>query len=54
MAKEQNLTAEQVIDMASHYMNQEHLALVKKAYEFARDSHKEQFRKSGEPYIIHP
>ncbi len=30
MAKEQNLTAEQVIDMASHYMNQEHLALVKK------------------------
>lgn len=29
MAKEQNLTAEQVIDMASHYMNQEHLALVK-------------------------
>ncbi|MCH2752196.1 HD domain-containing protein, partial [Listeria monocytogenes] len=39
--------------MASHYMNQEHLALVKNAYEFARDSHKEQFRKSGEPYIIH-
>lgn len=31
MAKEQNLTADQVIEMASHYMNEEHLALVKKS-----------------------
>ncbi|EUJ31846.1 putative (p)ppGpp synthetase [Listeria floridensis FSL S10-1187] len=54
MAKEQNLTAEQVIEMASHYMNKEHLAVVEKAYEFARNAHSEQFRKSGEPYIIHP
>ncbi|WP_163652923.1 bifunctional (p)ppGpp synthetase/guanosine-3',5'-bis(diphosphate) 3'-pyrophosphohydrolase [Listeria sp. PSOL-1] len=54
MAKEKNLTAEQVIEMASHYMNKEHLTIVQKAYEFARDSHIEQFRKSGEPYILHP
>lgn len=54
MAKDQNLTAEQVIEMASHYMNQEHLSIVEKAYKFARDAHSEQFRKSGEPYIIHP
>lgn len=54
MAKDQNLTAEQVIEMASHYMNKEHLAIVEKAYKFARDAHREQFRKSGEPYIIHP
>lgn len=54
VAKEQNLTAEQVIEMASHYMNKEHLAVVEKAYEFARNAHSEQFRKSGEPYIIHP
>lgn len=54
MAKEKNLTAEQVIEMAAHYMNKEHLAIVEKAYTFARDAHKEQFRKSGEPYIIHP
>ncbi|STY43349.1 GTP pyrophosphokinase [Listeria grayi] len=40
--------------MAAHYMNKEHLAIVEKAYTFARDAHKEQFRKSGEPYIIHP
>lgn len=54
MAKEKNLTAEQVIEMAAHYMNKEHLAIVEKAFTFARDAHKEQFRKSGEPYIIHP
>ncbi|MDR1117078.1 MAG: bifunctional (p)ppGpp synthetase/guanosine-3',5'-bis(diphosphate) 3'-pyrophosphohydrolase [Oscillospiraceae bacterium] len=27
---------------------------IKKAYEYARDSHAGQMRKSGEPYIIHP
>ncbi|MBC6309496.1 bifunctional (p)ppGpp synthetase/guanosine-3',5'-bis(diphosphate) 3'-pyrophosphohydrolase [Listeria sp. FSL L7-1582] len=54
MAKEQNLTADQVIEMASHYMNEEHLAVVKKACDYAREAHKDQFRKSGEPYIIHP
>ncbi len=28
--------------------------LIIKAYEMARDAHKGQFRKSGEPFIIHP
>ena len=35
-------------------MNDENVAFVKKAYELARDAHIEQFRSSGEPYIIHP
>ncbi|PMU48769.1 (p)ppGpp synthetase, partial [Pseudomonas sp. GP01-A3] len=30
------------------------VAFIKHAYEYARDAHSEQFRKSGEPYIIHP
>jgi len=28
--------------------------LIKKAYDFAKEKHKKQKRKSGEPYLIHP
>lgn len=54
MATEQVLTAEQVLEQASHYLNEDDVAFIKRAYEYARDAHSEQFRKSGEPYIIHP
>ncbi|MDR7077965.1 GTP pyrophosphokinase [Neobacillus niacini] len=54
MANDQVLTAEQVIDKTRAYLNEEHVELVKRAYEFAKHSHREQYRKSGEPYIIHP
>src|SRR3954454_11069230 len=54
MANDQVLTAEQVIDKTRAYLNDEHCEFVKKAYEFAKHSHREQYRKSGEPYIIHP
>ncbi|CAM3940458.1 RelA/SpoT family protein [Lederbergia lenta] len=54
MAKDRILTAEEVIDKTSEYLNEEHVSFVRKAYEYAYEAHKEQFRKSGEPYIIHP
>lgn len=54
MANDQVLTAEQVIDRTKKYLNDENAAYVKKAYEFAKHAHREQYRKSGEPYIIHP
>ncbi|GHH97145.1 RelA/SpoT family protein [Neobacillus kokaensis] len=54
MANDQVLTADQVIDKTRKYLNEEHVAQVKKAYEFAKHAHREQYRKSGEPYIIHP
>ena len=33
---------------------QEDIALIEKAYKFAKKLHDGQFRVSGEPYIIHP
>ncbi|MBH9967136.1 RelA/SpoT family protein [Rossellomorea oryzaecorticis] len=54
MSKDQVLTPEQVIDRTKEYLNDEHVLMVQKAYEFAKEAHKEQYRKSGEPYIIHP
>jgi GTP pyrophosphokinase len=54
MANEQVLTAEQVIENAGKYLSGDDIDLVAKAYQFAKDAHSEQYRKSGEPYIIHP
>jgi GTP diphosphokinase / guanosine-3',5'-bis(diphosphate) 3'-diphosphatase len=54
MAKDQILTPEEVVKRTSEYLKEEDVKLVRKAYEFAKEAHKEQFRKSGEPYIIHP
>nr|WP_263325610.1 bifunctional (p)ppGpp synthetase/guanosine-3',5'-bis(diphosphate) 3'-pyrophosphohydrolase [Neobacillus sp. Marseille-Q6967] len=54
MANDQVLTAEQVIDKTKAYLNEEHVEFLKKAYDFAKHAHREQYRKSGEPYIIHP
>lgn len=54
MANEQVLTAEQVIENAGKYLSGDDIDLVARAYQFAKDAHSEQYRKSGEPYIIHP
>ncbi len=35
-------------------LNEEQLELIKKAFDVAWDAHKDQRRKSGEPYIFHP
>ena len=49
------ITFEEVYEKINTYIHRESdLALIKKAYEFAADKHKDQFRKSGESYIIHP
>ncbi|SDB96700.1 GTP pyrophosphokinase [Pelagirhabdus alkalitolerans] len=54
MAKDNLLTAQDVIEKTSHYMSEEDLAFIEKAYNFAKEAHSDQFRRSGEPYIIHP
>lgn len=54
MAKDLVRTAEDVFEMVASYMNAEHVKTIKKAYQVAYDAHMGQFRKSGEPYIVHP
>ncbi|MGM8364682.1 RelA/SpoT family protein [Virgibacillus sp. W0181] len=54
MAKDEILTGNDVIARASTYLTTEDTDFIRRAYEFAKDAHKDQFRKSGEPYIVHP
>lgn len=54
MPSEPNLTGDQVVKLASAYMNEKDILLVRKALQCASIAHAEQYRASGEPYIIHP
>ncbi|UOQ46281.1 bifunctional (p)ppGpp synthetase/guanosine-3',5'-bis(diphosphate) 3'-pyrophosphohydrolase [Halobacillus salinarum] len=54
MAKDTVLTAEEVIEQAGTYLNESDLAFIRRAFQFAEKAHSDQYRKSGEPYIIHP
>ncbi len=50
-----SITFEEVIELAKTYItDEEQLKQIEKAYLFAKEKHEGQFRKSGEPYIIHP
>lgn len=44
----------ELIQTIKDYHPSADLTLIEKAYKIARDAHKDQRRKSGEPYIIHP
>ena len=44
----------ELIDRIKTYHPSDDFSMVEKAYKLAVDAHKEQKRKSGEPYIIHP
>lgn len=43
-----------LIELASTYLPEDKVPLVKEAYEFAARAHQGQVRKSGEPYLEHP
>ncbi|MCR5715590.1 MAG: RelA/SpoT family protein, partial [Lachnospiraceae bacterium] len=45
---------EELISKVRKYHPSDDISLIEKAYQLADDAHKEQKRKSGEPYIIHP
>ncbi len=48
------MNIESYIDQLKQLNSNYDLALIIKAYHFAEDAHKGQFRRSGERYIIHP
>ena len=54
MAEHQNVGVEDVMNNAKTYItNPQDLALIAHAANYATEHHAGQFRKSGEPYIIH-
>lgn len=54
MANGDVVSIDQVLDMAGEYLDEEDVAFIERAYQCAKKAHEGQFRKSGEPYIIHP
>lgn len=43
-----------LISRVKRYHPSDDISLIEKAYRIAEEAHKDQVRKSGEPYIIHP
>ncbi len=50
----ENATINDIITELKKKKKKANVKLVSKAYEFANKNHEGQYRKSGEPYIIHP
>lgn len=48
------MTIDEVMEKADVYLSEENVAFLDKAYHYAEKAHQEQYRKSGEPYILHP
>ena len=47
-------TLESILTKVRRYNPNADVALLRRAYEYAAEKHKDQKRKTGEPYIIHP
>ena len=52
--KEPEELFEELIARVRKYHPSDDISMIEKAYKIADDAHKDQVRKSGEPYIIHP
>lgn len=54
MSQKKQVTFEECMENVQTYIKRpENIELIQKAYDFAYEHHKGQFRKSGEPYVIH-
>jgi len=54
MAKDDMLTIEDITDKVSAYVSEDDISFINRAYKYAYEAHKNQYRRSGDPYIIHP
>ena len=54
MSEIKDATIDDVLDKMKKNNRKSDLKLIKRAYDFAKEKHGDQLRKSGEPYIIHP
>lgn len=54
MSEIKDVTIDDVILKMKKNKGKSDLKLIKRAYDFAKEKHGNQLRKSGEPYIIHP
>ena len=50
----QEFTIEDIVNKMKKNNKKSDVKLIMEAYEFSKEKHGEQLRKSGEPYIIHP
>nr|MBP3681474.1 bifunctional (p)ppGpp synthetase/guanosine-3',5'-bis(diphosphate) 3'-pyrophosphohydrolase [Clostridia bacterium] len=54
MSEVKEVTIDDVLEKMKKNSRRNDLKLIKRAYDFAKEKHGDQLRKSGEPYIIHP
>lgn len=54
MSEEKEMRIEDVLKLQRENYSKANIKLIKKAYDFAKERHGHQLRKSGEPYLIHP
>ncbi len=54
MSEIKEATIDDVLEKMKKNNKKSDLKLIKRAYDFAKEKHGDQLRKSGEPYIIHP
>ena len=54
MSEIKDVSIDDILDKMKKNNKKSDLKLIKRAYDFAKEKHGDQLRKSGEPYIIHP
>ncbi|SFP93480.1 RelA/SpoT family protein [Salibacterium halotolerans] len=48
------MTIDEVLEKSREFLTENDVSFLQRAYHYAEEAHKDQYRKSGEPYILHP